>query len=147
MLGGAGHGRRTPAGAACCAALLEPNPFPSPHTHPPPGLPELRIQEPDTEYGLDIGLPMLAMVLLNLGLFAAFCWQAFRAARWAFSLFGPAQPLALAAAAAYLALSVWLYSRPVDALKLQGQRRRPGALAQSERNLAGLQGSEARKAR
>lgn len=90
---------------------------------------------------------MLAMVLLNLALFAAFCWHIFRAARWAFSLFGPAQPLALAAAAAYLALSVWLYSRPVDALKLQGQVRHPGALAQSAPNSAALQDGEARKGR
>ena len=98
------------------------------------------MQVPTTEYGPDITVPMVLMVLLNLGLFGAACWQSFRAARWLFGLFGPAQPLALAAAAGYLALCLWLYSRPVDALKLHAQMRRPGKLAQSERDLAALRG-------
>lgn len=93
------------------------------------------MQEPTTEYELSTTVPMVGMVVLNLGLFAYVCWLTFRAAAWVFTLFGPAQPLALAAAAAYLALALYLYSRPVNALQVHAQRLRPGALAQSEANL------------
>lgn len=100
------------------------------------------MQEPVTYYPLSITLPMLGMTWLNLGLFAYTCLLTFRAARWVFALFGPAQPLALAAAAAYLALSFWLYSQPVNALAaMRTQRGHPGKLAQSEANLAALDGS------
>ena len=100
------------------------------------------MREPDTRYPLSITLPMLGMTALNLGLFGWACLLTFRAARCLFALAGPAQPLALAAAAAYLALALWLYSQPVNALQaLQAQRGRPGQLAQSEANLAGMDGS------
>lgn len=99
------------------------------------------MQSPDTHYPLSITLPMFAMVLLNLALFGWACLLTFRAARWAFALAGPAQPLALAAAAAYLALSLWLYSRPVDALAVHSQQARPGKLAQSSGDLKAMYGS------
>lgn len=81
----------------------------------------------------------VAVVLANFAAFAGVCWLAFRAARSFFALFGPAQPLALAALVAYLALSVWIYSRPVNALelhqKLARKSLRPSQLAQSEKDL------------
>lgn len=104
------------------------------------------MQEPVTYYPLSITLPMLGMTWLNLGLFAWAILLTFRAARWVFALFGPLQPLAVALAAAYLVLSFWLYSQPVNALKaMQTQRVHPGKLAQSEANLAALDGSGGRK--
>ncbi|KAL4450197.1 hypothetical protein ABPG77_010866 [Micractinium sp. CCAP 211/92] len=103
------------------------------------GLPELQVKEPDSVYDLDITLPMVAVVLANFAAFAGVCWLAFRAARSFFALFGPAQPLVLAALVAYLALSVWIYSRPVNALelhqKLARKSLRPSQLAQSEKDL------------
>lgn len=127
-------------------ALPHPSWLHPPLSHAHTGLPELEVQEPDTHYPLSITLPMLGMTWLNLGLFAYTCWLTFRVLRWAFALFGPAQPLALAAAAAYLVLSFWLYSQPVNALKaMQTQRGHPGKLAQSEANLAALDNSSARK--
>lgn len=106
------------------------------------GLPELEVQEPDSVYDLDITLPMVAVVLANFAAFAGVCWLAFLAARSFFALFGWAQPLALAAAAAYLTLSFWIYSRPVNALqlhqKLARKSLRPSQLAQSEKDLRAL---------
>lgn len=81
------------------------------------------------------------MVLLNFGLAGYAALLTFRAARWAFALFGAAQPLALAIAAAYLALSVWLYSQPVNALEVHRQSQRPGKLAASTASLDQLDGS------
>ncbi|KAL4452524.1 hypothetical protein ABPG75_008186 [Micractinium tetrahymenae] len=106
------------------------------------GLPELQIREPDSVYGYDITVPMVAVVLANFAAFAGVCWLAFRAARSFFALFGAAQPLALALAAAYLALSFLIYSRPVNALQLHQRLARkslrPSQLAQSERDLRAL---------
>lgn len=126
----------------CCAPHRDAS------LRPPAGLPELEatFQEPDTHYPLSITLPMVFMVLLNLGLFAWAGLLSFRAWRWAFGLLGPLQPAGLAAAAAYLALSVWLYSRPVNALQMHAQQGRPGSLAQSAADLQALNGA-ARKER
>lgn len=86
--------------------------------------------------------PQVAVVLANFAAFAGVCWLAFLAARSFFALFGWAQPLALAAAAAYLTLSFWIYSRPVNALqlhqKLARKSLRPSQLAQSEKDLRAL---------
>ena len=107
------------------------------------GLPELAPQEPDTEYPASITLGMLGVVVANMALFCLTCWLSFRFWRWLFALFGPAQPVALAAAAGYLALAFWLYSRPVNALQLHAEKRRPGQLAQSATNVAALDGKKA----
>lgn len=71
---------------------------------------------------LDAGPRVLTYLLSPPCLGAAFAgvsWLAFRALSALFALFGPAQPLALALVAAYLALSFYLYSRPVDALQVR----------------------------
>lgn len=110
------------------------------------GLPELQPTRPDTQYGHDITLPMLAMVLINFAAFGAASWLSFRFWRAIFALFGPLQPLALALAAAYLALSFWLYSRPVNALHLHNarkQQRQPSQQAvAAAAELAALNGTE-----
>ena len=106
------------------------------------GLPELRPQQPDTVYPLSISVPMFGMVLLNTAVFAVVCWQSFRFWRWILSLFGPLQPFVLAAAAAYLAVSIWLYSQPINALQWQAQQRRPAGLAQSKANQTTLEKKE-----
>lgn len=96
---------------------------------------------PNTEYPLSIGVPMVGVVLLNFALFAGACWASFRVWRAFFALFGPLQPLALAAAAAYLALSFWIYSRPVNALQIHNlhrQRLHPSELARSAKELPAL---------
>jgi hypothetical protein len=102
------------------------------------GLPELRPREPDTEYPLSITVNMSLMISANILLFCYAAWLSFRSARWLLALCGPLQPAALALAVAYLSLSFWLYSRPVNALQVHAEQLHPSKLAQSAADLAAL---------
>ena len=93
---------------------------------------------PDTVYPLSIRVNMGAMILLNIALALCCAWISLRCGRWLLSLFGPLQPAVLLALAAYLTLSVWLYSQPVDALQLHNEwRTRSGKLARGDGNASG----------
>ncbi|KAL4853125.1 hypothetical protein ACK3TF_005902 [Chlorella vulgaris] len=102
------------------------------------GLPELEPVEPDTEYPLSITGRMVLVVIANLLLFCCACWLTFRFWTWLFALFGPLQPAALALSATYLALALWIYSQPVNALQVHTEKLRPGQPAQPAVDMAAL---------
>ena len=105
----------------------------------------MQVDWPDCKYPLSIRLKMLLSVIFNLLAFTWVVLQSVRFWRWAFSFFGPLEPLALVLAATYLAASFWVYSQPVNALDLHGKRQRTPQLAapSSAGTSAGANGSAA----
>jgi hypothetical protein len=82
---------------------------------------------------------MLGVVGVNFALFTIMAWFVFRLCRMVLNVFGQLQPLVVALTVVYLALALYLYSRPVNALQLRSQKLHPSKLAQSTPNLAALE--------
>lgn len=78
---------------------------------------------------MTITLSMLAVVAINLVMFGVMSWRTSHIVLRAFALLGPLQPAAAVCAALYLATAAWLYSRPVNALQLHSELRRPSRVA------------------
>ena len=99
------------------------------------GLPELPEPEPQLHYPLDVKILQLLMppVHLALGAYALRLTLVFW--RAAFALLGARQWPVLAVVALYVAVSFYVYSKPVDARTLHSkmlkQRKQPPALAAS----------------
>lgn len=93
------------------------------------GLPELQLPPPDFDYPMDIRLKVALCVLLNILLLGALGAAALRCAAATLALLpGPLAGATVVLAAAWVAASFILASRPVDALALEeGRARARGA--------------------